>query len=675
MAVIVIFISYLITLFLFLLRGDKIRESVLKSFLVLFLKVLLINELLSLFDWIDFSALLITWLIVVGCEIYLLVSLLKKNTRKAIFQEFLSLLRSLISNRLYLTIISLIFFILLVTLFIALVSPPNNFDSMTYHMPRVSHWIQNRSIDFFTTSNSRQNLSMPMAEYVILHFQVLSKSDRFANIVQWISFVMIINLVSLIAKEMRLDNRSQLFSGLLAAVLPMGILQSSTTQNDLVVAVFCLGFLYFLILLERKLTTENFLLAGFSMGLALLSKGTGYIFCAAIGTVYGIFRLINSKRGTIVKNIFVLTGIAGIALIINFGFYSRIILDSSDQFLSENQQIVVNHVSVLNTGSNLVRNGAIHLATLNKDLNQNIENMVADVLGDEQNNPNTTFSEWEFSIDFNINENLSGNFIHFILIFIGILIGPWILYKDKQRFVLWLVLILNLVLFNMLLKWQPWSTRLQTPIFFIGVIVVGFYLDKIIRKNWVLFSFSLLLVALSLPYLFLSTTRPVLPIFPRKSALKTTKPFRYTRNKIDKYLRKNPDLDEIIAPIKLNFQTDQSVILTERSKLYFLASKRRYDDYVEAVDIVEALDVDDIGLVMHPNHWEYPFWVLSNTHAGQGDLTFRHLFSDQTENGWILEGDEKPPVILSTHTHNLPFLDTAYKMIYDSPSVKVFYLE
>ena len=70
---------------------------------------------------------------------------------------------------------------LLTTLVTALISPPNNWDSMTYHMSRVQYWIQNKAIFFFETNNPRQNVFAPLGEFIILHFQILTGSDIFAN--------------------------------------------------------------------------------------------------------------------------------------------------------------------------------------------------------------------------------------------------------------------------------------------------------------------------------------------------------------------------------------------------------------------------------------------------------------------------------------------------------------
>ena len=70
---------------------------------------------------------------------------------------------------------------------LAIVAPPNNWDSMVYHMGRVVHWMQNRSVDHYPTSIDRQLYLGPWTEFAILHLQVLTGGDRWANLVQWMA--------------------------------------------------------------------------------------------------------------------------------------------------------------------------------------------------------------------------------------------------------------------------------------------------------------------------------------------------------------------------------------------------------------------------------------------------------------------------------------------------------
>ena len=80
------------------------------------------------------------------------------------------------------------------TLIVGATSPPNNWDSMSYHLSRIQYWIQGSGIHFFDTNNFRQNLFSPLSEFIILHTQILSDTDLFANLVQWVCYI--INMVT-----------------------------------------------------------------------------------------------------------------------------------------------------------------------------------------------------------------------------------------------------------------------------------------------------------------------------------------------------------------------------------------------------------------------------------------------------------------------------------------------
>ena len=68
--------------------------------------------------------------------------------------------------------------ILILTLLTALIYPPNTPDSLSYHMSKVMHWIQNGNVEFYSTSITRQLYLSPFSEFVILHLQLLTNGSR-----------------------------------------------------------------------------------------------------------------------------------------------------------------------------------------------------------------------------------------------------------------------------------------------------------------------------------------------------------------------------------------------------------------------------------------------------------------------------------------------------------------
>jgi hypothetical protein len=129
--------------------------------------------------------------------------------------------------------------LMLILLFTALLYPPNTWDSMTYHMARVVYWIENGSVAYFPTAIERQNLLNPGAEYIILLLQLLSASDFLANVVQFISFYILVSAMPSFLRLLGIQRRIANWGLVLAAALPMGVLQATSTQNDMVAS--CLG--------------------------------------------------------------------------------------------------------------------------------------------------------------------------------------------------------------------------------------------------------------------------------------------------------------------------------------------------------------------------------------------------------------------------------------------------
>jgi hypothetical protein len=133
----------------------------------------------------------------------------------------------------------------------ALFYAPNNWDSMTYRLARVAHWLQHRSVGAYETNVPRQVNYPSGAEYVLTVMQAISGTDRLATLLQLASWVVAALALGSVARLFGAPRRIAPWSALVFAAAPMAVLQASSTQNDLVastialaVTIACLPFLH-----------------------------------------------------------------------------------------------------------------------------------------------------------------------------------------------------------------------------------------------------------------------------------------------------------------------------------------------------------------------------------------------------------------------------------------------
>jgi hypothetical protein len=164
---------------LFVRSAEPWRSSVLHAAIVWGVTVTALTEAQSLVGLVSFRAVLTGWVAVVALLVIVSPRIERAEPRASRPEGAALGPRS----RLLLLSVAVLAAIEGVT---AVVAPPNTFDSMTYHMSRVMHWIQNGSLASYPTQIARQLYPPPGAELAILQFQILSGGDRFANLVQWI---------------------------------------------------------------------------------------------------------------------------------------------------------------------------------------------------------------------------------------------------------------------------------------------------------------------------------------------------------------------------------------------------------------------------------------------------------------------------------------------------------
>jgi len=249
--------------------------------------LVLLTEGLSLFKGLSRGPIAVGWLL--GLVILYFIGVRTGYLRRG-YQAAVSGLRAL--KRYEIGLLVIIGGLSLLLFAVAVVTPTNNVDSMNYHMPRVMQWAQNHTLVHFPTPHEYQNLRPYWAEAVILHFRVLWGNDQPAGLVQWM--VMLFSLIasSGIADLIGGSRRAQWLTAVLTFSIPMGLLQSTTTQNDYVSAFWVVCLAYFVILSRQRRLLKLELL-GLGLSLGMLTKGTFFPFAGPLMLWYFLGKLID----------------------------------------------------------------------------------------------------------------------------------------------------------------------------------------------------------------------------------------------------------------------------------------------------------------------------------------------------------------------------------------------
>jgi hypothetical protein len=157
---------------------------------------------------------------------------------------------------------------------LGLITPPNDWDAMSYHLARSALWIQDGGVGYVEDSPFAPiNAYPPNAEIGTLFTLILAHSDRYVGLVQF-SALLAGSLATFgIARRIGLARTEALFGALAFMSLPLVQLQSWTALNDLVVASFLATGTYFLL----GTTRGDLCLGALSLSLATGTKFTALV--------------------------------------------------------------------------------------------------------------------------------------------------------------------------------------------------------------------------------------------------------------------------------------------------------------------------------------------------------------------------------------------------------------
>ena len=153
-------------------------------------------------------------------------------------------------------------------LVLALTVPPNNWDSLTYHLARVAAWHQSHGIHWIANApTGRLNEFQPLAEQEILFLFVASGSTALFALPQYVGELVILLAVYGTARRLGYSAPAAARSAALLAMLSLVALESTTAQNDLVAASFPIVAAF--LLLGRRRVEDVLAGVAFALGLGV----------------------------------------------------------------------------------------------------------------------------------------------------------------------------------------------------------------------------------------------------------------------------------------------------------------------------------------------------------------------------------------------------------------------
>ncbi len=573
MAILLIFLTALFIFFGFALRSN-IRHAFIQSFIVFSFIAYLFCELFSIKNALTTSNIIVGWALV------LIVSCFYLFRMRVLLQVRFAEIKSNLNNG-WIGLDSfskkiacvILLFIVLPLFLLAICIPPNNWDSMAYHMPRVMHWIQDKNIYPYPTHIYRQVLTSPLSEYVILNLQVLSGSDTFANLFQYFAFVGIVFVVSLMTQLMGVKIKGQLFIVLLVISIPMILFQSTTTQTDLLATCFFMAFVYFTIAFSKNHRNDfnNMLFIALSLSLGILTKYNVAIFAFPIA-LYLLWHLLKTYKP---KKVICFTATALlIAAVVLMPFIAQNIhyfgSVTGQGVFDNNASIISDQLSIRYMLSNNVKLLADFVSVPVDAFNKLIHNAVTGthkLIGISENEPGNNWAGEPFIINNHLNEDTAGSLFHFGWIVISLLVVFRSKFSKKHLLSL-LYFVFSFSLFSLLFRYSAFNFRLLLPLVTLLIVACGYILCKaVVNTKWVNGLMVLFFLVALLPVYF-NRAKPIIAdpfylkrVLSHSSKLALGNKSLFKRSKIDHYFAQNPGLQSNLVAVFDSLNPAQNRIL------------------------------------------------------------------------------------------------------------------
>ena len=358
-ALIVITSSLLLTL----IMGLKSKVS---SFLSIYVfsvaNIIIVTQIASLFNQLNNRWFVFSFHLVILGVIFIFWKNQKQTNSLRIFlkntfcfpEELVVLFKK---NPLYSLLSALIVDATLFNAFIAIKVPANTNDGMIQHLSRVGYWLQHGSMAVWNTPLILQVIYPPNAQLQMLWTILFTGVDRFAPLIQWFAVPFSAIAIYGLSTKLGWSKEKSILTALLWMTLPQIVLQSTSTQNDLVSSGLVIISLYFLYSGLKRLQKKEILLSALTLALAIGTKQTIFLILPALAIIVVLFWWKSEKK---LRGLLYLWSVASLGFFLLFGSY--IYIQNMVKFKTPFGPSEVVSNTVVNKETSFIRNGQLKIA-------------------------------------------------------------------------------------------------------------------------------------------------------------------------------------------------------------------------------------------------------------------------------------------------------------------------
>jgi Dolichyl-phosphate-mannose-protein mannosyltransferase len=160
--------------------------------------------------------------------------------------------------------------------FVVLVfTAPHNVDSMYYHLTRMAYYLQEGHLGYYDATYWAQVVHPKNSTILQIYtYLVTGRNENLTQLIEFMAYWVAVVVIFGIALRIGLVHSRALFAALVFALLTQCVMQSNTTQNDMLVSLYIALVVYGLLSFHASGKRGYLVLAGIQLAMAIGTKMT-----------------------------------------------------------------------------------------------------------------------------------------------------------------------------------------------------------------------------------------------------------------------------------------------------------------------------------------------------------------------------------------------------------------